>query len=98
MGKKRTIQIRVNEYTPIRSLLKMAIRDFPTYQDQYIKVMVSDAISLSRDVEFRTRANGRMFRYSSYLSAHSMTIVGGMNPDRLTRDDYQRLYEIFELL
>lgn len=98
MGKKRIIQIRVNEYTPIRSLLKKAIRDFSTYQDQYIKVMVSDAISLSRDVGFRTQANGRLFRYSSYLSNHYMTVVNGMNPDSLTRDDYQRLYEIFEVL
>lgn len=95
---KEVIHIKVNEYTPIRSLLRIAIRDYPDYQDHYIKVMVRDAIFLSKDFEYRIKANGRMYRYSSYLCAHSMAVVEQMNPDNLTRDDYKLLYEIFKSL
>lgn len=95
---KKVIHVKVNEYTPIRSLLSIAIRNFPDYHDQYIKVMVKDAIQLSRDLEYKVHANGRMYRYSSYLSTHSITIIEQMNPNHLTRDDYQCLYEIFKSL
>lgn len=95
---KKVIRIKVNEYTPIRSLLSIAIRDYPDYRDQYLKVMVNDAILLSRNFEYRVHANGRMYKYSSYLSAHNIAVVEHMDPNNLTREDYLCLYEIFKSL
>lgn len=85
----------INEYTPICSLLSIAVTDYNNYHDDYIKVMVRDAISLSENMEYRFQANRRMFRYSLYLSKHSMNVVRQMNPERLTRADYQELLNLF---
>ena len=88
-------RIKVNEYTPIRSLLNIAVTEYATYHDQYIKIMVRDAISLSHDKTYRVVANTRMYRYSSYLSKHSVEVIRQMNPDRLSLSDYKTLFEIF---
>ena len=95
---RRKINIIPNEYTPIRSLLHYAVTEYNTYQDQYIKVMVEDAIMLSQDAEYRFRANRRMFRYSSYLSLHKREVVTSMNPQHLGIDEYRVLFEIFKNL
>lgn len=90
--------IKVNEYTPIRSLLYHAVNDYDNYHDQYISVMVRDAIAIAGDGGYKLRANRRMFRYSFYLSFHCIEVIRRMNPDRLTRADYQTLFDIFEHL
>ena len=90
--------IKVNEFTPIRSLLYHAVADFDNYHDQYISVMVRDAIAIAADHGYKIRANRRLFRYSFYLSVHSVDVIRRMNPDRLTRDDYRALFDIFERL
>jgi hypothetical protein len=91
-------RIKVNEYTPIRSLLHHAAMEHEGYHDQNISDMVRDAIAIAGDVEYKIRANRRMFRYSFYLSAHCAEVVRRMNPDSLTREDYRILFEIFEHL
>ena len=90
--------IKVNEFTPIRSLLYHALTEYDNYHDEYLNIMVRDAIAISRDHGYKVMANRRMFRYSFYLSIHSANVVRRMNPDRLTREDYRVLFEIFEHL
>lgn len=92
------MEITVSEYTPIRSLLNIAVTEYSTYHDQYIKIMVKDAILLAQDDKYRYSANRRMYKYSAYLSRHSVSVIRKMNPDRLSLDDYRILFEIFNQL
>lgn len=92
------IDITPNEFTPIRSLLHYAVKEFDTYQDQYIKVMVKDALLLAKDQGYLFRANRRMIRYSLYLSQHKRDVIATMNPNALGRNEYHTLLEIFRNL
>lgn len=95
---RRKINITPNEYTPIRSLLHYAVTEYETYQDQYIKVMVRDALLLAEDQSYRLRADRRMIRYSLYLSQHERAVIATMNPNALGRAEYNTLFEIFQNL
>jgi len=91
-------KVKLNEYTPIRSLLYYAVNEYQHYTDQYIKIMVRDAIEMANDANSRYMVNRRMYRYSHYLSINSMTVVRRMNPEQLTIEDYRTLFEIFKKL
>lgn len=92
------MKLKVNEYTPIRSLLNIAITREVNYQDDHLSVMVSDALSLIESSENRLHVNRRMYKYSAYISKHAPGVVQGMNPAALTHEDYERLLEIFNRL
>lgn len=92
------MKVHISEYTPIRTLLSIAVTQYNQYHDVYLKIMVRDAICLSRDSGYRIQANRRMFRYSSYLSKHFIPQVSRMNPEHLTLDDYRLLLDIFSRL
>lgn len=87
-----------NEYTPIRSLLNITICEGVIAHDSYVRVMVRDAIQMHADNQYFYRANSRVLRYSSYLSEHSINIIGPMDPDHLTINDCRTLLEIFKEL
>lgn len=87
-----------NEYTPIRSLLQITIEDGVIAPDSYVRIMVSDAIQMHDDHQHRFHANSRVYRYSSYLSEHSMHVIERMEPERLSINDCRTLLEIFESL
>lgn len=91
-------EIRITEYTPIRSLLNIAVTEYESYHDKYIKIMVKDAIFLSENNEYRFKANRRVYKFSSYLSVNSIDIIKSMKPDHLTLDNYKTLFEIFKSL
>lgn len=95
---RRKINISPNEYTPIRSLLHYAVTEYETYQDQYIKVMVRDALLLAENKDYRLRADRRMIRYSLYLSQYKRDTIATMNPNALGRNEYSTLLEIFQNL
>lgn len=95
---RRKINITPNEYTPIRSLLHYAVTEYETYQDQYIKVMVRDALLLAENKDYRLRADRRMIRYSLYLSQYKRDTIATMNPNALGRNEYNTLLEIFQNL
>lgn len=90
------IKLKVSKYTPIQSLLNIAIKEDFSYQSVYVKTMVHDAILLSENYEYRFKANRRMFIYSSYLSKHCVSIIRSMNPDNLTIEDYKKLLSLFD--
>lgn len=92
------MRIVINEYTPIRSLLNIAVTEYETYHDHYIEIMVRDAISLSQNQHHKINANRRMYRYSSYLSRHCSVEIQRMDPQRLTLDNYKTLLRIFSNL
>lgn len=92
------IRVIPNEYTPVRSLLHMALSEHSTYSVTRIQVIVSDAIMMTEDVQYRLHADRRVYKYSSYLSKHKSSIVRTMNPSHLSDRDFATLLEIFENL
>lgn len=92
------IKIKKSEFTPIRSLLEIAVHEYETYEDQYIKIMVHDAKFMIQDSSYRFRADSRVYRYSSYLSKNNIDLISEMDPEDLGIDEYRILLAIFEAL
>lgn len=84
------------EFTTIRNLLHIAIRQYSTYHDTYIHVMVHDAQMLISDESYRYRANKRVYEYSLFLSKHCPELVSSMKSESLGIDDYRKLLAFFD--
>lgn len=92
------IHITHSEYTPVRSLLHIALSEHTAYSVSRIQLIVSDAIMMAEDTRLRLKADRRVYKYSSYLSKHKGNVVRSMNPKHLSDSDLRILLEIFENL
>lgn len=92
------ISLTQSEYTPVRSLLHIALSEHTSYSVSRIQLIVSDAIMMAEDTRFRLKADRRVYKYSSYLSKHKVNVVRSMNPRHLSDRDLRTLLEIFENL
>lgn len=86
------------EDDPIIGFLNVAVHDYATYRDKYVKVIVRDALILREHPERRFEVTTEVFRYSSLLSEEKQHILNRLNPDNLGLKDYRTLLDFFESL
>lgn len=87
-----------DEFVQIRSLLYIAVHEYSTYHDEYIKIMVHDAQEMISNRDYRFRANKRIYHYSSFLSRKCPSLIQSMKPEHLGREEYIKLLDFFEAL
>ena len=88
----------MNEYDPIRMMLRMAVEREAIRQNEYISSMVRDAIVVRHHPDQIRTISRVTYRYSVVLGRSGESFVEMMNPGRLTKDDIQKLLAFFEKL
>ena len=88
----------MNEFDPIRMMLRMAEEQDAIRQNVYISEMVRDAMIVRHHPD-RIRGISRVtYRYSVVLGRSDMQSIERMNPTGLTVDDLRQLLDFFEKL
>ena len=88
----------MNEFDPIRMMLRMAEEQDAIRHNVFITEMVRDAMIVRHNPD-RIRSISRVtYRYSVVLGRSDMQSIERMNPASLTVDDIRQLLEFFEKL
>lgn len=84
------------EFEPIRSLLGIAINDYESYKDEFLKIIVNDAKQLATDREqYIYSVNRRVLSYSTELSKFDRTKLMAFDADKLQKEDYEEILKFF---